>query len=154
MFLIFLYCNVLQFTTNEIMTTTTNSQSTTYWSATALEVMAPLQPINAGGACAGAGAGGASSEEEDDQSPSKWIYPYGSCSICKIGLEDRADFTINYDNGSKHGIMMCHRCDSNSVSENKKTCTNCQKKVSVSECIIGSKNPVSGEIMITFCRNC
>jgi hypothetical protein len=156
--------NVLKIITNEIMTSN-NIQSTTYWSATALEVMIPpndapydgMMKKNLGdpekeeGCLIDAGAGASS---EDDQEDMK-LNQFGNCPICKNGLNDRADFTINYENGSKHGIMMCKRCHSNSsMSEMKKTCTNCHKKVSVSECIIGSKDPVSGEFIITFCRSC
>jgi hypothetical protein len=38
-------------------------------------------------------------------------HKFGLCTICKVGLDDRADFTFNYSNGSENGVMMCFDCD-------------------------------------------
>jgi hypothetical protein len=47
-----------------------------------------------------------------EQEEERWNqHKYGLCPICKTGLDDRADFTLNYTNGAESGIMMCFDCD-------------------------------------------
>jgi len=47
-----------------------------------------------------------------EQEEERWNqHKYGLCPICKTGLDDRADFTFNYTNGTGKGIMMCFDCD-------------------------------------------
>ena len=41
----------------------------------------------------------------------RWnLYKYGLCTICKIGLDDKSEFTINYA-PSTYGALMCWDCD-------------------------------------------
>jgi hypothetical protein len=48
-------------------------------------------------------------EQEEE---ARWNqHKFGLCPICKTGLDDRADFTFNYANGTENGIMMCFDCD-------------------------------------------
>jgi hypothetical protein len=52
-------------------------------------------------------------EQEEE---ARWNqHKYGLCPICKRGLDDRADFTFNYANGTENGIMMCFDCDANLI---------------------------------------
>ena len=53
-------------------------------------------------------------EEEDRkrEEEERWNkHKFGLCPICNVGLDDRADFTFNYANGSENGVMMCWDCD-------------------------------------------
>ena len=48
----------------------------------------------------------AAAEEEE-----RWnLHKYGLCPICKIGLDDKSEFTINYTQ-STCGTIMCCDCD-------------------------------------------
>ena len=70
-----------------------------YWTATAQQVM-PVMPV-------------LQRKEQEQDEEARWNqYKFGLCPICKVGLDDRADFTFNYTtNGDDNGTMMCFDCD-------------------------------------------
>ena len=75
---------------------TTSTLASNYWTATAQHVMPVLQR----------------KEQEQDEEERWNQYKFGLCPICKVGLDDRADFTFHYTtNGDDNGTMMCFDCD-------------------------------------------
>jgi hypothetical protein len=49
-------------------------------------------------------------QEEEEEEEERWNqHKFGLCPICKIGLDDRADFTFNYSSGA--AMMICCGCD-------------------------------------------
>ena len=74
--------------------TMTSTLASNYWTATAQHVMPVLQR----------------KEQEQDEEERWNQHKFGLCSICKIGLDDRADFTFNYTH-KVNGTMMCFDCD-------------------------------------------
>ena len=102
-------------------TTTTSTMATTlasnYWTATAYHVM-QVPP--------------SSQEEEEGR---RWNqHKFGLCPVCKIGLDDRADFTFNYQKGGENGIMMCWDCDGK--LKPKRKCMRCNSEVKGEEGIV------------------
>jgi hypothetical protein len=76
--------------TRQTMTSTTASN---YWTATAHHVMPVLQ-------------------RKEQHEEERWNqHKFGLCHICKVGLNDRADFTFNYTCNKENGTMMCFDCD-------------------------------------------
>ena len=74
----------------------TSTIASKYWTATAQHVMPVLQR----------------KEQEQDEEARCNQHRFGLCPLCKIGLDDRADFTFNYTtNGDDNGTMMCFDCD-------------------------------------------
>jgi hypothetical protein len=74
----------------------TSTMASNYWTATAQQVMPVLQR----------------KEQEQDEEERWNQYKFGLCPICKVGLDDRADFTFHYTtNGDDNGTMMCFDCD-------------------------------------------
>ena len=85
--------------------------ATEYWTATALIAMygQTTNTTNATNATTIT-----SKQQEQEEEEARWNqHKYGLCPICKVGLDDRADFTFNYNNGSECGTMMCFDCDAN-----------------------------------------
>ena len=90
-----------------------------YWTATARHVM-PVPP---------------SSQEEEEEEEARWNqHKYGLCPICKIGLDDKSEFTFNYHKGGENGIMMC--CDCDSKLKPKRKCMRCNREVKGEEGIV------------------
>jgi hypothetical protein len=89
-------------------------------------------------------------QEEED----RWNqHKFGLCPMCKVGLDDRADFTFNYKFDLKNGVMMCHDCSS---KEYKKvdTCANCEKIVGGGDCVSSTWDRKTGKFSVRFCRFC
>ena len=79
----------------------TSTIASNYWIATAFDVMQnPLKLAK-------------EEEERWDQ------HQFGLCTICKKGLDDRADFTFNYTRNKENGTMMCFDCDAKLNKLNK-----------------------------------
>jgi hypothetical protein len=49
-------------------------------------------------------------EEEEEEEERSNQHKFGLCPICKIGLDDKSEFTFNYD----LGIILCDNCAANS----------------------------------------
>ena len=49
-------------------------------------------------------------EEEEEEEERANLYKYGLCTICKIGLDDKSEFVINFA-PSTYGAIMCCDCD-------------------------------------------
>jgi hypothetical protein len=48
-------------------------------------------------------------EKEEEE---RWNqHKYGLCPLCKIGLDDKSEFTFNYTHNKENGTMMCFDCD-------------------------------------------
>ena len=82
--------------------TMTSTLASNYWTATAQHVMPVLQR----------------KEQEQDEEERWNQHKFGLCPICKIGLDDRADFTFNYTRNKENGSMMCFDCDAK-IKHNK-----------------------------------
>jgi hypothetical protein len=75
--------------------TMTSTLSSNYWTATAQHVMPVLQHKTP--------------EQEEEE---RWNqHKYGLCPLCKIGLDDKSEFTFNYTHNKENGAMMCFDCD-------------------------------------------
>ena len=116
----------------------TSSMATTlasdYWTATAHHVM-PVPP---------------SSQEEE----ARWNrHKYGLCPICKIGLDDKSEFTFNYQKGGENGIMMC--CDCDSKLKPKRKCMRCNREVEEEDGIVLSSWDFRTRALIVLqCSSC
>jgi hypothetical protein len=75
--------------------TMTSTLASNYWTATAQHVMPVLQR----------------KEQEQDEEERWNQHKYGLCPICKIGLDDKSEFTFNYTHNKENGAMMCFDCD-------------------------------------------
>jgi hypothetical protein len=92
---------------------------------------------------------------EQKEAYGRWSqHKFGLCVGCKVGLDDKSDFTINYSFSSEHGIMMCHACDERNKQQFHNYCTNCFNSVNDGDVIIGSVHPKSRRLVVTFCRKC
>jgi hypothetical protein len=61
--------------------------------------------------CTGTKLGHWIDEAAEAAEEERWnLHKYGLCPICKIGLDDKSEFTINYTQ-STHGTIMCCDCD-------------------------------------------
>ena len=49
-------------------------------------------------------------EEEEEEEEGSNQHKFGLCPICKIGLDDKSEFTFNYA-PSTYGALMCWDCD-------------------------------------------
>ena len=89
-------------------TTHTSTMATTlasnYWTATAITVAVYPEPTQ--------------HPDDEETDAVKDYYPdddhnhkFGLCPMCKIGLDDKSEFTFNYADGSERGTMMCWDCD-------------------------------------------
>jgi hypothetical protein len=78
---------------------TTSTLASNYWTATAQHVM-PVMPV-------------LQRKEQEQDEEERWNqYKFGLCPLCKIGLDDKSEFTFNYTtNGDDNGTMMCFDCD-------------------------------------------
>ena len=78
---------------------TTSTLASNYWTATAQHVM-PVMPV-------------LQRKEQEQDEEERWNqHKFGLCPICKIGLDDKSEFTFNYTtNGDDNGTMMCFDCD-------------------------------------------
>ena len=72
----------------------TSTLASNYWTATAQHVMPVLQR----------------KEQEQDEEERWNQHKFGLCPLCKIGLDDKSEFTLNYANGPQ-GAFMCWDCD-------------------------------------------
>lgn len=57
-------------------------------------------------------------EEEDERSN---LYKFGLCSICKIGIDDKSEFTFNYETCNctpLWGKLICWDCHDKQTSQN------------------------------------
>ena len=89
-------------------------------------------------------------QEEED----RWNqHQFGLCPGCKVGLDDRADFTFNYKFDLKNGVMMCHDC---SDKEYKKVdrCANCENRVGGGQIVASTWDRKTGKFSVQFCRFC
>ena len=92
---------------------------------------------------------------EQEEADERWNkHKFGLCLGCKVGLDDKSDFTFNYSFSAEHGTMMCHACDEKLNRQFQKVCTNCFNPVNEGDVVIGSWNPKSRQRVVTFCRNC
>jgi len=93
--------------------------------------------------------------QEQKGAHDRWSqHKYGLCLGCKVGLDDKADFTFNYSFSSEHGTMMCHACNEKLNQQFQKYCTNCFNAVNEGDVVIGSLHPISKQRVVTFCRRC
>jgi hypothetical protein len=82
---------------------TTSTLASNYWTATAQHVMPVLQH-----------------KDQEQYEEERWDqHQFGLCTICKKGLDDRADFTFNYTRNQINGTMMCFDCDAKLNKLNK-----------------------------------
>jgi hypothetical protein len=82
-------------------------------------------------------------------------HKFGLCTNCKVGLDDRADFTFNYTNGGENGIMLCLGCDEKlNQQPTQKRCTNCMNKVNDVDILVSTWNSLSKEVVVIFCTKC
>ena len=105
-----------------------------YWTATARHVMQapPTQ------------------EEEEAE---RWNqHKYGLCPICKVGLDDKSEFTFNYANGSENGTMMCWGCDAK--RKPKQTCSGCLSKVEDKDVLVATWDRRSRKNTVLRCSGC
>lgn len=92
---------------------------------------------------------------EQEEAHKRWSqHKFGLCPGCRVGLDDKSEFTINYSFSAEHGIMLCHVCDEKNKRQFQKFCTNCFNAVNDGDTIIGSIHPVSSQLVVTFCRKC
>ena len=118
------------------MATTTASN---YWNATANATVAKCVTQE---------------QQQEAEEEARWNqHKFGLCPICKIGLDDRADFTFNYKIDLKNGVMMCHDC---SDKEYKKvdTCANCENRVGGGQIVASTWDRKTGKFSVRFCRFC
>ena len=104
-----------------------------YWTATARHVMQapPTQ------------------EEEAE----RWNqHKYGLCPMCKVGLDDKSEFTFNYANGSENGTMMCWGCDAK--RKPKQTCSGCLSKVEDKDVLVATWDRRSRKNKVLRCSGC
>ena len=92
-------------------------------------------------------------EQEQDEEERWNQHKFGLCPICKIGLDDKSEFTFNYTHNKENGTMMCWDCDKKECSS-QQVCTNCFNPVNEGDVVIGSLHPISRQPVVTFCRNC
>ena len=100
-------------------------------------------------------------DDEDKECPSpeqeeedRWNqHQFGLCPGCKVGLDDRADFTFNYKFDLRNGVMMCHDC---SDKEYKKVdrCANCENRVGGGQIVASTWDRKTGKFSVQFCRFC
>lgn len=124
-------------------TTTTSTMATTmasnYWTATANATVARCVTQE---------------QQQEAEEEARWNqHKYGLCPICKIGLDDRADFTFNYKIDLKNGVMMCHDC-SRKEYNNVDTCTNCLNKASGGDILASTWDVRTGRFTVKCCRFC
>ena len=132
-------------------TTHTSTMATTmasnYWTATANTVAVYPEPTQ--------------HPDDEETDAVKDYYPdddhnhkFGLCPMCKIGLDDKSEFTFNYANGSENGIMMCWDCDAK--LKPKKTCIGCFADVEDKDVLVTSwdmRNRTTHVIRCTGCRH-
>jgi hypothetical protein len=119
------------------------TMATEYWTATAFTAMYRQTTS----------AATTRKQQEQEEEEARWNqHKYGLCPICKIGLDDRADFTFNYDNGSKCGTMMCFECDAK--KEPKNTCRNCAAQVKDKEIMVCSWDGRTLKTVVFRCSRC
>ena len=95
-------------------------------------------------------------EEKEKEEEDRWNqHKFGLCPICNVGLDDRADFTFNYSNGSENGIMMCFDCDEKLKQQStQKRCTNCLNRVNDTDINVSTWNSISRQVEVIFCKKC
>jgi len=120
------------------MATTTASN---YWTATANATAPHVTAVS-------------QHKTQEQEEEARWNqHKYGLCPICKIGLDDRADFTFNYKRDLKNGTMMCHDC-SRKEYENVETCRNCQNIVGGSDILTSTWDRKTRKMIVRCCRFC
>lgn len=93
-------------------------------------------------------------EEQEQEEEDRWNqHKFGLCPICKVGLDDRADFTFNYKFDLRNGVMMCHDCSSKEY-EKVDTCANCENRVGGNQIVASTWDQKTGKFSVQFCRFC
>ena len=130
-------------------TTHTSTMATTmasnYWTATANTVAVYLEPTQ--------------HPDDEETDAVKDYYPdddhnhkYGLCPMCKIGLDDKSEFTFNYQKGGENGIMMCWDCDAK--LKPKQTCSGCLSKVEDKDVLVATWDMRSRKTKVLTCSGC
>jgi hypothetical protein len=89
-------------------------------------------------------------EEEEEE---RWNqHKFGLCPICKVGLDDKSEFTFNYANGSENGTMMCWNCDAK--RKPKQTCSGCLSKVEDKDILVATWDMRSRKNQVLRCSGC
>ena len=117
-------------------TTHTSTMATTlasnYWTATANTVAVYPE----------------TTQHRDDEDNHK----YGLCPMCKIGLDDKSEFTFNYQKGGENGIMMCWDCDAK--LKPKQTCSGCLAAVEDKDVLVATWDMRSRKTKVLTCSGC
>jgi hypothetical protein len=94
----------------------------------------------------------AEEQEEED----RWNqHKYGLCHICKVGLDDKSEFTFKYANGGGNGIMMCWGCDEKlKQQQTQKRCTNCLNIVTDDDIQVSTWDSLTRQVEVIFCTKC
>jgi hypothetical protein len=91
-----------------------------------------------------------SPEEEEAE---RWNqHKFGLCPICKVGLDDKSEFTFNYANGSENGTMMCWGCDAK--RKPKQTCSGCLAAVEDKDILVATWDMRSRKNKVVACSGC
>lgn len=98
----------------------------------------------------------AEEQEEED----RWNqHKYGLCHICKVGLDDKSEFTFKYANGGGNGIMMCCDCDEKlklqqQQQQTQLRCTNCLNRVTDDDIQVSTWDSLTKQVEVIFCTKC
>jgi hypothetical protein len=93
-------------------------------------------------------------QQQEAEEEARWNqHKFGLCPMCKVGLDDRADFMFNYKFDTRNGVMMCHECSGKEYLK-METCANCENIVGGGDIVSSRWDRKTGKFSVRFCRFC